>query len=65
MTVHKSKEEIYGDFFTTKKSADFWNDLYKNPSDLFTHNMALRRDRICQIVIDRYTPEAKILDLGC
>ena len=38
MTVHKSKEEIYGDFFTTKKSADFWNDLYKNPSDLFTNN---------------------------
>ena len=65
METEKSKLETYGDVFTAQKSASKWDDLYKNPSNLFSHNMAVRRDRICKFVVDHYDPETKILDLGC
>jgi ubiquinone/menaquinone biosynthesis C-methylase UbiE len=66
MGFENSKEETYGDLFTTEKDASRWEKLYKKTeSSLFNHNMALRRDRVCQLVLDRYTPDTKILDLGC
>lgn len=65
MALEKSKQELYGDVFTVSKSANLWNDLYTNPGNLFSHNMAVRRDRVCQYVCDHFPPEASLLDLGC
>ena len=65
MEGDKSKLEIYGDMFTASKNANAWNDLYTAPANLFSHNMSVRRDRVCQFVFDNYKTDAKILDLGC
>lgn len=65
MAVENRKEEKYGDLFTTNRDASRWNDLYEDTSSLFNFNMAERRDRVCQLVFERFTPERAILDLGC
>lgn len=65
MTLANRKEEAYGDLFTTAQDATKWNDLYEDTSTLFNFDMAERRDRVCQMVYQRYTPESAILDLGC
>ncbi len=65
MSSSRPKEELYGDLFSTERRAHLWNDLYDDPSNVFNRNMALRRDRICQLVTDRFSPDAEILDLGC
>ena len=65
MTTENRKEQQYGDLFTADRDASRWDELYRDTSTLFNFNMSVRRDRVCDVVFQRYTPEHAILDLGC
>ncbi|OHC71606.1 MAG: hypothetical protein A2045_17000 [Rhodocyclales bacterium GWA2_65_20] len=51
--------------FTFAQKARYWDELYAHPSNLFEHNMRLRRDYAAQYIRAHFDKSAALLDLGC
>ena len=60
-----AQPQTYTDLFTASRKANYWNDFYRNPSNLFEHMMVQRRDYAHKYIRDHFDTSTRVLDLGC
>jgi len=56
---------VHGGLFSFLEKANYWHELYENPTSLFEHLMVKRRDHTCAYICRHFDTGTRVLDLGC